>query len=73
MSVMVRIEHVREAQRRHGGYCVRGVGIWLTRYGMTLRELINEGYPEERILATNDAFGVAVVAIANERSNGGAA
>lgn len=69
-QVYLLVEDVREARRQYGGYCVRGMGAWFERYGMNLREFLKNGYPVERIEATNDEFGLKAAAIARKRARG---
>lgn len=68
-QLMVRSEHLHEARRRHGGYCVRGVGPWFERHGMTLRHFLQHGYPIEQIEAIKDEFGLRVARIAREQGD----
>jgi len=64
MSLLVTAEHLREAKRRHGGYCTPGVELWFKRYDLSLREFLRNGYPVEVIEATGDEFGMKVARIA---------
>lgn len=68
-ELLIKAEHMHEARKRFGGYCVRGLDLWFKRHGMDLREFLQNGYPESRILATNDPFGQKVVALAHEMEN----
>lgn len=70
-DVVVGMDDIREAKRRHGGFCTRGVSAWLDRHDMSLRELSRSGYPVEMIEAIGDGFGSVVAAIARERANKG--
>ncbi len=65
-EMMIRSEHMHEARRRYGGYCVRGLSMWFERNGMSLRHFLLHGYPESRIVATNDRFGLLVVEVAHD-------
>lgn len=65
-ELLIRAEHMHEARRRFGGYCVRGLDLWFKRHGMELRHFLQDGYPESRILAANDQFGLKVVEVARE-------
>lgn len=59
---------VREAKRRYGGYCTRGMDAWFKRYGLNLREFLRKGYPVEVLESTGDELGLRVARIARERS-----
>lgn len=66
MELLITSEHLRETKRRFGGYCTRGLDQWFQRYGMSLREFLQHGYPVSRIEATGDALGLRVVGVARE-------
>lgn len=42
------------------GFCRRGLKKWCARYGFKPREFL-QGVDSERVLATGDALGIAVV------------
>lgn len=63
---LVTSEHLREARRRYGGYCTRGMDAWGERYGLSLRVFLQEGYPASVFEATGDLFGIRLAAIARE-------
>lgn len=71
-TLIVRGEHLREAKRRYGGYCTRGVSHWFDSHGLSLREFLQHGYPVEVIEATQDTFGLRVAQVAREEQKGGA-
>lgn len=60
--------HLREARRRYGGYCARGVDAWFTKHKLDLRHFLRLGYPVEVLEATNDLLGQQVAAIAREQA-----
>lgn len=68
---ILRIEHIQEARRRHGGYCTPGLGTWLAHHGMSLRHLLREGYPVSMIEKVGDPFGQKVADICREMSKKG--
>lgn len=70
-EVIVRVEHLREAKRRYGGYCTPGLSAWFTSHGLSMRDFMRDGYPASLIEATNDLFGVRVASIAREEQKGG--
>ena len=53
------------------GYCVPGARAWAKRYGLDWRRFMREGLPEEELLATGDAFALAVVAHARGSNSRG--
>lgn len=63
--VRVTIIHMRQA-----GYCLSGVRRFYTDHGLDFRELIEEGTPANRLVATGDGMALAVVALAEAESNG---
>lgn len=65
-EMIIRSEHMHEARKRYGGYCVRGLDLWFKRNDMTLRHFLQHGYPESRIVATKDQFGLKVVEVAHD-------
>lgn len=65
--ITVTADDLREAKRRYGGYCTRGVEAWFERYGLSLRHFLRHGYPIEAIEATGDELGSRVARIARER------
>ena len=65
--MIVTSEHLREARKRHGGYCTRGMSTWFERYGLSMRHFLMHGYPIEVIEATGDALGLTVAKIAREK------
>lgn len=65
-ELMVTAEHLREARLRHGGYCPRGMRSWFERYGLSMREFLQNGYPVSVIEATGDTLGLQVADIAKE-------
>lgn len=67
MTIIVKAEHLREARKRHGGYCTRGISTWFERYNLNMRQFLIHGYPIEVVEATGDAFGLAVAKIAREK------
>ena len=68
---ILRIEHIQEARRRHGGYCTPGLGAWFAHHGMSLRHLLREGYPVSMIETVGDPFGQKVADICREMSKKG--
>lgn len=70
-TIIVKIEHLREAKKRHGGYCTSGVSRWFDMHGMSMREFVTKGYPIEVVEATGDLFGIRVAAIAREMAEKG--
>lgn len=43
------------------GFCRNGLKLWCARYGFKPSEFLRTGVDSERILATGDALGAAVV------------
>lgn len=68
---ILRIEHIQEARRRHGGFCTPGLGMWFASYGMNLRHMLREGYPVSMIERTGDPLGRQVAEICREMSKKG--
>lgn len=66
--IIVNADDLREAKRRYGGYCTRGMDAWFKRYDLSLREFLRKGYPVEVIESTGDELGLRVARIARERS-----
>lgn len=69
--IMAKVEHLREAKRRFGGYCTNGTILWFNSHGLSLREFMRSGYRAEVLEATGDIFGIRVAEIAREQQQGG--
>jgi hypothetical protein len=53
------------------GFCVTGARAWFARHKLDWRTFMRDGLPEETLLATGDAFAIAIVKHAHgERRHG---
>ena len=68
---ILRIEHIQEARRRHGGYCTHGMSNWAVLHGLNLRHLLRDGYPVSVFEAIDDPFAQQVAAICREMNKKG--
>lgn len=68
-ELLIKAEHMHEARKRFGGYCVRGLDAWFKQNNMDLRHFLQHGYPEARIAATGDQFGLRVIEVAHDMEN----
>jgi hypothetical protein len=61
--VIVRLEHLRLPRGfgRRRGYCVRGARAWFERHGLDWEAFKREGIDSAALLATCDAFALALV------------
>lgn len=62
MTVLVKMEHVREAKM-----CSRGARAFFERHGLDWNTFLSEGLPAEVIEATGDAMAQQVVEVARGR------
>lgn len=64
MSVIVRMEHLRELR-----YCARGVRAFFQQHALDYSSFLQHGIESEYLLAVtnNDAMALAAVEVANER------
>ena len=66
MSVIVRIEHVREA-----AICAQGTRRWFTSQGLSWTEFLENGMPAEQVAALNNPFADRVLEIAMKEAEHG--
>lgn len=53
------------------GFCAPGASAWFRRHKLDWRAFMKDGLPEETLLATGDAFAIAIVKHAHgERRHG---
>ncbi|MNK73307.1 hypothetical protein D3C87_928020 [compost metagenome] len=60
-EVIVRAEHVRRA-----GLCARGMRQWFKAHDLDLLDFINNGMPESKVVALNDALANRALEIAKK-------
>jgi hypothetical protein len=62
--VIVRLEHLSTVPgfSSRPGLCRRGARAWFDRYGLDWDSFRRDGIDSETLLATGDAFAIAVVA-----------
>lgn len=67
-DLIVRLEHLRSVRGFHTrpGLCATGSRAWFARYGLDWRAFCRHGIDADVLLATGDAFALAVVAHARE-------
>lgn len=53
---------------RRVGLCARGTRAWFAKYNLDYSDFLKNGIAEEALLATGDAFAVAVVEQAHGRT-----
>ena len=66
MSVIVRIEHVREA-----AICAQGTRLWFTSQGLSWIDFLENGMPAEQVAALNNPFADRVLEIAMKEAEHG--
>jgi hypothetical protein len=61
--VIITMQHVRTTTgfSRRAGLCARGTRAWFAKYNLDYSDFLKNGIDEETLLATKDAFAVAVV------------
>ena len=55
---------------RRPGFWVRGGRAWFERYGLSWRDFLANGIESEKLLATGDAFAIAIVRHAEGTGHG---
>jgi len=58
--MMIRMHHVRMA-----GYCNRGAREFFRRHDLSWQQFVDEGIPEEQLIATGDHIALRVVEVAH--------
>ena len=66
MSVIVRIEHVREAD-----ICAQGARRWFASQGLSWTEFLENGIPAEQVAAMGNPFADRVLEIAMKEAEHG--
>lgn len=66
MSVIVRIEHVREA-----AICAQGTRRWFTSQGLSWIDFLENGMPAEQVAAMGNPFADRVLEIAMKEAEHG--
>lgn len=64
MTVLVRLQHARQAQ-----YCCAGVREFCARHGLDFTTLRTVGLDEALLVATGDAMALRVVSIARAEAD----
>lgn len=61
--MIITMQHVRTTKgfSRRVGLCARGTRAWFKKYNLDYSDFLKNGIDEESLLATRDAFAVAVV------------
>jgi hypothetical protein len=59
MTILVRVEHVRQAR-----FCAAGLRVWLAHHDLEIMQMIRPGIPIEQLEATGDELALRVCAIA---------
>jgi hypothetical protein len=67
--VIITMSDVRKTRgfSRRVGLCSRGTRLWFKTYNLDYTDFLKNGVAEEVLLATNDAFAIAVVEQAHGR------
>lgn len=68
----VTVQHLRTVQGfgPRPGLCAPGARAWCARYGVSWADFVREGIDADVLLATGDAFAIALVAHAQGEKHG---
>lgn len=72
-KLIVRHQHIYATQVSGSQLCSTGARVWFTEHGLSWNDFIAQGIDADRLLATGDAFAIAVVETAKrmEVTHGG--